>query len=73
MITVRNASGRITYEKKVVEQDYCAKLYLKSIIVCFGRANRRTKKKVFKAKEEKRHLTPSQPRYKNKKMNRKLV
>ena len=25
---VRNASGRITDEKKVVEQDYCAKLYL---------------------------------------------
>ena len=28
MIMVRNASGRITDEKKVVEQDYCAKLYL---------------------------------------------
>ena len=28
MIMVRNASGRITYEKKVAEHDYCAKLYL---------------------------------------------
>ena len=36
--------------------------------VCFGRANRRTKKKVFKAKEKTRHLTPSQPRYKTQKI-----
>ena len=28
IITVNNASGRITFERKIFEQEYCAKLYL---------------------------------------------